>query len=114
VGGARGRSPASVTRRARTGEGGEAESTTADARTRLGDPRRACRCSPVAVETYLWRLTGPLLDRIDLHVEVPAVPFAELTAKADGTPSAAVREQVVAARARQRARLGDDGVALIR
>jgi magnesium chelatase family protein len=78
----------------------------------LGDPRRPCRCSPLAVEKYLGRLSGPLLDRIDLHVEVPAVPFADLTAKADGTTSAAMREQVVAARARQRARLGGDGVAL--
>jgi magnesium chelatase family protein len=78
----------------------------------LGDPRRACRCSPLAVEKYLGRLSGPLLDRIDLHVEVPAVPFEELTAKADGTPSAAMREQVQAARARQRERFGGDGAQL--
>jgi magnesium chelatase family protein len=54
-------------------------------------------------------VSGPLLDRIDLHVEVPAVPFAELTAKADGTSSAAMREQVLAARVRQRDRFGGDG-----
>jgi magnesium chelatase family protein len=41
------------------------------------DPRRACTCSP-QVEKYLSRISGPLLDRIDLHVEVPAVPFAQL------------------------------------
>jgi magnesium chelatase family protein len=52
------------------------------------------------------------LDRIDLHVEVPAVPFAELTAAADGTSSAAMREQVLAARARQRERFGGDWRAL--
>ena len=72
----------------------------------LGDPRRACKCSPQQVEKYLGRVSGPLLDRIDLHVEVPAVPFDELTAKADGTSSAAMREQVLAARERQRARFG--------
>jgi magnesium chelatase family protein len=61
------------------------------------------------VEKYLGRVSGPLLDRIDLHVEIPAVPFAELTAKADGTSSAGMREQVLAARERQAARFGSDG-----
>jgi magnesium chelatase family protein len=75
----------------------------------LGDPKRACKCSPLAVEKYLGRLSGPLLDRIDLHVEVPAVPFAELTSKADGTSSTAMRDQVLAARERQRRRFGGDG-----
>jgi magnesium chelatase family protein len=75
----------------------------------LGDARRPCKCSPQQVEKYLGRVSGPLLDRIDLHVEVPAVPFEELTAKADGTSSASMREQVLAARERQRARFGGDG-----
>jgi magnesium chelatase family protein len=75
----------------------------------LGDPKRACKCSPVAVERYLGRVSGPLLDRIDLHVEVPAVPFAELTARAEGTPSASMRDQVLVARERQRQRFGGDG-----
>ncbi|MBX9627326.1 MAG: YifB family Mg chelatase-like AAA ATPase [Gemmataceae bacterium] len=75
----------------------------------LGDVKRACKCPPVAVEKYMGRLSGPLLDRIDLHVEVPAVPFDELTAKADGTSSAAMRDQVLAARDRQRHRFGGDG-----
>lgn len=75
----------------------------------LGDLKRACKCSPMAVEKYMGRLSGPLLDRIDLHVEVPAVPFDELTAKADGTSSASMREQVLAARDRQRRRFGGDG-----
>jgi magnesium chelatase family protein len=78
----------------------------------LGDPRRPCKCSRQQVEKYLGRVSGPLLDRIDLHVEVPAVPFEELTAKADGTPSAAMRDQVLAARDRQRVRFGGDGRAL--
>lgn len=75
----------------------------------LGDARRGCKCHPLAVDKYLGRVSGPLLDRIDLHVEVPAVPFAELTAAADGTSSAAMRDQVLAARDRQRHRLGGDG-----
>jgi magnesium chelatase family protein len=64
------------------------------------------------VERYLARISGPLLDRIDLHVEVPAVPFHELSAQADGTPSAAMRRQVEEARAVQRARFGEGSTAL--
>ncbi|MBA4065219.1 MAG: magnesium chelatase [Isosphaera sp.] len=75
----------------------------------LGSASRPCKCSPQQVEKYLGRVSGPLLDRIDLHVEVPAVPFDQLTAKADGTSSAAMRDQVLAARDRQKARFGGDG-----
>lgn len=78
----------------------------------MADAKRACKCPPAAVEKYMARLSGPLLDRIDLHVEVPAAPFEELTAKADGTSTAAMREQVLAARGRQRARFGDGGRAV--
>jgi magnesium chelatase family protein len=78
----------------------------------LGDRKRACKCSPMAVERYLGRVSGPLLDRIDLHIEVPAVPFEELTAKADGTSSASMVEQVLAARAIQKQRFGNDAVLL--
>ena len=73
----------------------------------LPDSRRPCKCPGPAVDKYLGRVSGPLLDRIDLHVEVPAVPFAELAAVADGTTSAAMRGQVGAARAVQRERFGD-------
>ena len=52
------------------------------------DPRRACTCSPPQVEKYLSRISGPLLDRIDLHVEVPAVPFAQLAEAPPGPTSA--------------------------
>src|SRR5262245_15424281 len=45
----------------------------------LGDPRHACKCTPPLVERYVGKISGPLLDRIDLHVEVPAVPFEELS-----------------------------------
>jgi magnesium chelatase family protein len=56
----------------------------------------------------MGRISGPLLDRIDLHIEVPAVPFQELSASADGTSSAAMREQVGRARAAQRRRFGPE------
>src|SRR5262249_61260630 len=48
----------------------------------LGDARRPCKCLPLQIERYLGRISGPLLDRIDLHIEVPAVPFQELAARA--------------------------------
>jgi magnesium chelatase family protein len=65
------------------------------------DPRRNCQCSVPQIERYMAKLSGPLLDRIDLHLEVPAVPFEELASKRPGTSSAQMREQVVAARAIQ-------------
>jgi magnesium chelatase family protein len=54
----------------------------------------------------MGRISGPLLDRIDLHIEVPAVPYQELAARQDGTSSAAMREQVLRARAIQERRFG--------
>ncbi|HJT78016.1 MAG TPA: YifB family Mg chelatase-like AAA ATPase [Gemmataceae bacterium] len=78
----------------------------------LGDPRHACKCSPMQIERYLGRISGPLLDRIDLHIEVPAVPFQELAGQADGTSSAAMREQVQHAREAQRKRFGADSTTL--
>jgi len=58
------------------------------------------------IERYVGRISGPLLDRIDLHIEVPGVPFQELAASADGTTSAVMREQVNRARQGQRDRFG--------
>src|SRR5438309_9219215 len=72
----------------------------------LGDPRHTCKCSPMQIERYMARISGPLLDRIDLHIEVPGVPFQELAASADGTTSATMREQVNRARQTQRERFG--------
>ncbi|MGY8656807.1 MAG: YifB family Mg chelatase-like AAA ATPase, partial [Verrucomicrobiia bacterium] len=63
-------------------------------------------CSPKQIQNYLGRISGPLLDRIDLHVEVPAVKFNEIMAERTGEPSAVIRERVVAARERQQARFG--------
>jgi magnesium chelatase family protein len=76
----------------------------------LGDPVRACRCTPAEVERYRGRLSGPLRDRIDLVLEVAAVPAALLVGDGAGESSAAVRERVVAARGRQEARRAESGV----
>jgi magnesium chelatase family protein len=53
-----------------------------------GDPRRNCNCSKPQIERYLSRISGPLLDRIDIHIEVPPVPFRELADRTAGTSSA--------------------------
>ena len=66
-----------------------------------GDPKRACRCSEPQIHRYRSRVSGPLLDRIDLHVEVPAVPFEELSKQAPGESSADIRARVLACRALQ-------------
>jgi magnesium chelatase family protein len=72
-----------------------------------GDPSARCRCSADVIARYRARISGPLLDRIDLHVDVPRLPPAQLRPDApDGEPSAAVRTRVDAARALQHARAG--------
>lgn len=62
------------------------------------DPRRTCNCSVPQIERYMAKISGPLLDRIDLHIEVPAVPFKELSGGPAGTSTAEMRSQVIAAR----------------
>jgi magnesium chelatase family protein len=69
-----------------------------------GDPRRKCNCTPMQIERYIGKISGPLLDRIDIHLEVAPVPFRELSDKTTGTNSAQMRTQVVAAREAQRER----------
>jgi magnesium chelatase family protein len=66
-----------------------------------GDPRRECQCSVPQIEKYMGKISGPLVDRIDIHLEVPAVPFRELAATRGGTSSDRMREAVTAARSRQ-------------
>ena len=73
----------------------------------FGDPKRECRCSPRQVEQYRSRISGPLLDRIDLHLEVPVVEFRQLAGKQPGESSAAIRERITAARTLQRSRYGE-------
>jgi magnesium chelatase family protein len=68
------------------------------------DPRRDCHCTPTQVERYMSKISGPLLDRIDIHIEVPAVSFQELAADEGGIKSSVLREQVIAVRDIQRKR----------
>ena len=70
----------------------------------LGDASKECRCTPGQITQYLSRISGPLLDRIDIHVEVPAVPFKELRGDAVVTSSAEIRARVEEARRVQQAR----------
>ena len=69
-----------------------------------GDPRGRCTCTQASVDNYLSRISGPLLDRIDIIIEVPAVEFDELRSREPAEPSADIRARVNAARAVQRAR----------
>src|SRR5437016_10473901 len=76
------------------------------------DPTRECRCSPLQIQRYVGRISGPLLDRIDIHIDVPAVRFRELTGDAppEVEDSATIRRRVISARGRQQDRLIADGV----
>ena len=76
-----------------------------------GHPSGRCKCSEAAVEKYQGRVSGPLLDRIDLHVEVPSVEYDELNRTARAESSADIRERVNAARKRQAERFGPGGPA---
>jgi magnesium chelatase family protein len=73
----------------------------------LTDPKRSCKCTPNQVEKYLSRISGPLIDRIDIHIDVPAVPYDQLASDRDGTDSAALRQQVINARQIQSQRFAD-------
>lgn len=69
-----------------------------------GDPRRKCGCNQQQIERYRSRISGPLLDRIDIHIEVPAVPYDELSSARDGTSSQEMRQMVESARQKQKSR----------
>ena len=71
----------------------------------FGDPTRDCHCSPPQIQRYVSKISGPLLDRVDIHIEVPAVKYKELRGGSDSEDSAAVRERVVRARQLQMHRL---------
>jgi len=70
----------------------------------LGSSVHSCRCGPVIIERYLARISGPLLDRIDIHLQVPALPYRDLAGESTAEPSAVIRARVDAARARQHER----------
>ena len=65
---------------------------------------RECRCTPAQIQRYLGKISGPLLDRIDIHIEVPAVPYKELRGDTQAESSAEMRARVERARAMQQAR----------
>src|ERR1700681_319649 len=74
----------------------------------FGDLQRECRCGPLQVQRYRQRISGPLLDRIDLHTEVPAVEYRDISSTKTEENSAAIRERVERARERQQARFRSD------
>jgi magnesium chelatase family protein len=75
----------------------------------FGDPLHTCSCTPPMIQRYLARISGPLLDRIDLHIQVPAVKYKELCEEDKAEDSNAIRDRILDARARQYARLGPFG-----
>lgn len=76
----------------------------------FSDPNRECKCSDKQIQTYVSRISGPLLDRIDIQVEVPAVKYAELSADVSGERSATVQERVEAARQMQHQRFSGTSI----
>ncbi len=75
----------------------------------FGDPKHHCTCSEQKIKRYLSRVSGPLLDRFDIHVEVPPVEFEELRTKEQSEPSAAIKKRVDKARKIQQERFGGTG-----
>ncbi|UCD28073.1 MAG: YifB family Mg chelatase-like AAA ATPase [Planctomycetota bacterium] len=76
------------------------------------DPNKPCKCTPRQIDRYLSRISGPLIDRIDIHIEVPPVPFRELRSNRDGSDSACLRRQVIKARHIQQQRFGENSTIL--
>ncbi len=72
----------------------------------FGSANQECSCSPAQIHKYIGKISGPLLDRIDIHVEVPAVKYAELASKKTGESSVSIRKRVLQARKRQEERFG--------
>ncbi|HEX9020858.1 MAG TPA: YifB family Mg chelatase-like AAA ATPase [Nitrospirota bacterium] len=74
------------------------------------DPVHQCLCTPHQIQTYRSRVSGPLMDRIDIHIEVPAIKFNEIASDTTAEPSASIRERVTRARAIQQERFKNDGI----
>ena len=74
----------------------------------FGDLKRECRCSPIQVQRYRQRISGPLIDRIDLHIEVPAVEYRDVSSDRVEESSVAIRERVAHARQKQHQRFARD------
>ena len=69
-----------------------------------GNRKRECRCTPLQIRNYRNRISGPLLDRIDIHIEVPSIGYHELSGLSSGEPSAEIRKRVISARNIQKER----------
>lgn len=76
----------------------------------LTDPKKACSCTPNQVRSYLGRVSGPLFDRIDIHIEVPPVPYKDLASRRAGPSSEEIRKEVERAREIQRARFAGSSI----
>jgi len=74
----------------------------------FGSPDHQCKCTPQQIQRYMSKISGPLLDRIDIHIEVPAVKFKELTSEHQGEASRVIRERVNRARSAQLERFKDE------
>jgi magnesium chelatase family protein len=74
----------------------------------FGDLKRECRCGPVQVQRYRQRISGPLLDRIDLHIEVPAVEYRDVASERAEEPSAAIRDRIMQGRKCQQERFRNE------
>ena len=74
----------------------------------FNDPTRECKCTPLQIQRYVSKISGPLLDRIDIHIDVPAVKFKELASETPSESSAEIRERVVQARQVQQARFASE------
>ena len=76
----------------------------------FGDTSRECVCTPTMIQRYVSRISGPLLDRIDIHIDVPAVKYSDLASKAPGEPSSEIRQRVSLARKIQQSRFHGERV----
>ncbi len=76
----------------------------------FGDHKRECHCTPRKIQQYRSKISGPLLDRIDIHIEVPSIAYRDLAIKTEGTSSAEMRKQVIEARKIQAQRFKDEKI----
>jgi magnesium chelatase family protein len=76
----------------------------------LSDPRKACRCNTTKIENYMAKISGPLMDRIDIHIELPSIKYKELADAKDAESSSIIKARVEKARAIERARFESDGI----
>ena len=76
----------------------------------LGHPQKECSCTPIKIQKYLGKISGPLMDRIDIHIEVPSVSYDDISKKEDAEPSSSIRERIVKARQIQLERFEGIGI----